>query len=237
MGRRPPEIDLEFEAAHHALLFGWLVRAVVEEVGPEMGERAMRRAVRRYGRERGGRMAARAAADGRPRNLDSYVAYGEWRADPGSMEQAFVQRGPQARLLVDRCPWHTTWAENDLVSYGRLYCLEIDRALVEGFNPDLELEIRGTRPNGATRCDFLFHDALGDAAIEAPGARTMPWSYHLGHLYWTVREVVLEELGEAGETALRRALADFEARLGEKAVEAILAHRGTDFDRPAEWGE
>lgn len=227
---------MEFEAAHHALLFAWLARAVVEGVGPEVGERVVRGAVRRYGRERGGRMAARAVADGHPRNLDSYVAYSEWRADPGSMEQAFVERRPRARLVVDRCPWHSVWAEDDLLRYGRLYCLEIDRALMEGFNPDLELEVKGTRPNGASRCDFIFHDALGDRPVEAPGARAMPWAYHLGHLYWTMRGVVLEELGEVGETALRRALADFAARYGDEAVEVILDHRDVDFRRPPEWG-
>jgi hypothetical protein len=226
-------MGVEFTATHHALLFGWLARAVVEQAGPEVGERVIRRAVRCYGRERGGRMAARAAADGHPLNLASYVAYGEWRADPRSMEQAYVERAPQARLLVDRCPWHTTWTEADLVVYGRLYCLEIDQALMSGFNPDLKLEVRGTRPNGAARCEFLFHDALEEGTIDAPSARGMPWTYHLGHLYWTVRRVVIEGLGQPGKEALQVGLADFAARYGQEAVEAILAYREVDFGRPA----
>jgi hypothetical protein len=229
------QVDVAFTAEHHALLFGWLARAVVEEAGPGMGEPVVRRAVRRYGRERGGRMAARATADGHPLTLSAYVAYGEWRADPDAMEQAFAERAPQARLLVDRCPWHTVWGENGLLDHGRLYCLEIDQALVEGFNPNLELEVRGTRPNGAAQCDFLFHEALVDEPVDAPAARVMSWAYHLGHLYWSVREVVVEALGEAGERALERALSDFAARYGEEAVEAILAYRETDFRRPFEF--
>lgn len=229
---RSPGSDVEFTAIHHALLFGWLARSVVERVGSERGEPVVRRAVRRYGRERGRRMAARAAADGHPLNLSSYVAYGEWRADPDSMEQAFVERAPQARLVVDRCPWHTVWAENGLTSYGRLYCLEIDQALMAGFNPDLALEVRGTRPNGAAQCDFLFHDAFDDEAIDAPGAQVMPWAYHLGHLYWTVNEVVVEALGEAGEAVMEGARAEFAARYGREALEVILAYRETDFRRP-----
>ena len=37
------QVDVAFTAEHHALLFGWLARAVVEEAGPGMGEPVVRR--------------------------------------------------------------------------------------------------------------------------------------------------------------------------------------------------
>jgi hypothetical protein len=217
-----------FTPEHHALLFALMAKAVVARVGEERGEAVMRQAVRRYGEERGHRMALRAEADGERLSMANYLAYGEWSTDPGEIKQAIAEEGTDVRMTVHRCPWHAAWADNNLMAYGRVYCLEIDEALVRGFNPVLTLEVAQTRPNDGESCEFVFHD------VERRGprcGRVMPWAFHLGHLYKTVGEVMVEEIGAAGREAAGEALEAFAERYGEAAAEVILEYEGVDFRR------
>ncbi|MGD8967868.1 MAG: L-2-amino-thiazoline-4-carboxylic acid hydrolase [Anaerolineae bacterium] len=215
-----------FTATHHALLFAWMARAVIDRVGKERGEAVILEAVRRYGEERGHRMALRAEADGEPLSTANYLAYGEWSANPGETEQTIVEQGADVRMTVQRCPWHAAWAENDLMAYGRLYCLEIDEALVRGFNAALRLDVACTRPNDSKSCEFVFH---GVGKRVPRHGRVMPWAYHVGHLYKTVGDVMVEEMGPVGREAAREALDPFAQRYGEEAAEVVLAYRDVDF--------
>jgi hypothetical protein len=208
-----------------------MAKAVTARVGEARGEAVVRKAVRRYGQERGHRMALRAEADGEQLGMANYLAYGEWSADAGESEQAIVEEGADVRMTVHRCPWHAAWAENDLMRCGRLYCLEIDEALVKGFNPALRLDVNATRPNDGEPCEFVFHD------VEERGprrGRVMPWAYHVGHLYKTVGDVTVEELGVVGREATREALAAFAERYGEEAAQVVLGYMDMDFGRLAE---
>jgi len=216
-----------FTATHHALLFAWISRAVVEGVGVARGETAIRKAVRRYGEQRGRRMALRAQADGQALSMGSFRAYGEWEVDAGQMEHSVVSHGRDMKTHVRKCPWHTAWTEGDLVAYGRFYCLEIDEALVRGFNPNLKLEVNRTQTNDGEYCEFVYRDVGG--TVSRRGV-VMPWGYHTGHLYKTVAEVVVEELGEVGREAVKSALADFAERYGEEAARSVMAYQNTDFD-------
>ncbi len=229
-----------FAAAHHALLFAWISRAVVERVGEDRGESVTRKAVRRYGEERGRRMARRAQACGHALSMANYFAYGEWEAGPGEMEQQIVEKVPHARVHVHKCPWHTAWENNGLVQYGRVYCLEIDEALVRGFNSGLKVNVNSTQTNGDDRCEFVFHNAnltlfntllLGYKKAIKPGRRAlMPWDYHTGHLYKTMGEVFVEELGQAGREAMSAALKEFSNCYGEEAVRVVVAYQDEDFN-------
>lgn len=226
---------------HHALLLAWMARAVVQRVGEDKGETVVRGAVRRYGEQRGKRMAMRAQANGHALTMTNYLAYGEWTAPKGERGQSMVERAPHARALVHKCPWHAAWEENDLMPYGRLYCLEIDEALIRGFNPELRLDVNSTQATGGEQCEFVFYDAnltvknslslMYKRAVK-PGKRAfMPWDYHLGHLYKTVGDVVVAELGPAGQEAINDALAEFANRYGEEAAQIVKAYEETDFDR------
>ncbi|MBT4496621.1 MAG: L-2-amino-thiazoline-4-carboxylic acid hydrolase [Gemmatimonadetes bacterium] len=223
----------EFSPAHHALLFAWLSRAIVTRVGAERGEEIVRRATRRYGEERGWRMALRAQAAGDSLSMANYMAYGEWAADPGESEHTvFVEEG-RVRTEVHRCPWHKAWEADELMEYGRLYCLEIDCALAWGFNPDLKLEVNSSLSNDDRDCEFVFH---GGEEVEKKRGWVMPWPYHVGHLYWTVRRAVVEELGEQGVEVADEVLGRFGKRYGEEAVRSVESYRDTDFKRLPEDG-
>lgn len=232
---------MELSASHHAVLFALLARAVLVHFGAERGEAVIRQAVRRYGEQRGGRMRLRALRDGEALTMLNYMAYSEWRGREGESQQKMAETAPDAYSFIERCPWNDAWMENDLLPYGRLYCQEIDLALVRGFNPQLRLEVRSTLSNDQKPCEFVFYQAdltpenlviLGEkkAANQQKGA-VMPWGYHLGHLYQAVKSAVVSELGGAGEAVLQEALSEFAQRYGEEVVQMILSFQTVDFDR------
>jgi hypothetical protein len=229
-----------FTPAHHGLLMAWISRQVCQRVGPLKGEALIRKAIRRYGEERGGRMALRALADKKELTILTFMIYGEWSAAPGEVEQKLEQNNHNnMRLLVERCPWQVAWLENDLLDFGRIYCQEIDLALLRGFNPDLHLDVVKTQPNDRQPCDFIFHGsplsvansiALTVGKKMNPGKRAiLPWEYHVGHLYKSFSDVLTAELGLVGREAAEAALVEFADRFGERAAQVVRFYLQTDF--------
>lgn len=229
-----------FTPTHHALMIAWISRALVDAVGESEGERIIRKGVVKYGNQRGRRMALRAEANGHPRTIANYLAYAEVKTSSATKSQV-VEKSPHARTHMLRCDWHDAWEDDDLMRYGRYFCMEIDRAVVQGFNDRLVLEVNGTMSNGADYCDFVFKDAnltllklapLAWKRAIRPGKRAvMPWEYHVGHLYRTLGDVITEELGARAADVARTALSDFADRYGEPAAEIVLSYQATDFDQ------
>jgi hypothetical protein len=227
--------SLEFSAADHARLFGWISRAVINRVGDERGPAVVRQAVRRYGEQRGRRMAMRAQAHGDPMTMDTFLAYGELRIRQGESVFETMQEKSDLVSRAVRCAWHQAWQADDVLPYGELYCLDVDHALLRGFNPELRIEVNSRLSGGDPCCEFVYHDVAG--ADVGGGRVTMPWIYHLGHLFNTAGEVIALELGEVGEDAMAEALAEFAANYGEEAAQAVAAYQDTDFEQPLEWVE
>lgn len=230
-----------FSATHHALLFAWISKAIIDQAGEEKGEVLIRRAVRQYGQERGHRMAQRARADEQDLSLTTFLSYGEWKAGPGEMEVQKVERPPDIQSRVFKCPWHSAWRETGLLPFGRFYCLEIDEALAEGFNPKVNLEVRATQTNGARECEFVYHQATLEGANHPPAGEpkgvdpnqnVRPWEYHAGHLFVTLEKMVIAELGEPGRAAVEAGLAEFSRYYGEAAAQIVTSFRAVDFSQP-----
>jgi hypothetical protein len=104
--------------------------------------------------------------------------------------------------------------------------LEIDEALVRGFNAALTVDVARTRANDGEDCEFVFR---GVNERGPRRGRAMPWAYHVGHLYQTVADVLVEELGPVGQEATREALAAFANRYGKGAAAVVLGYRDVDF--------
>ena len=227
---------------HHALLFAWLAEGVMRSVDEDRGARVLADAVWRYGVERGTRMAARALANGDPLDWGHYVAYGEWRAPEGEMASVTVATSPDLVRHVSSCPWSTAWRDEELSAYGRHYCATIDEALAHGFNPALRLEVASTLSGGAACCAFRFVEAhLDEASLRQMACRrtqvetdaAMPWVYHCAHLLSTMRTVILDNLGTAGERVVGDALRRFAERYGNASLEAIRACARSVFGLPS----
>lgn len=236
MNEREVNVDVSFTAEHHALLFAWVAREAVALGGEQAAVPALRAAVRRYGEERGHRMALRAQQDGQPLSMAVYLSYREWDVPAGALQQTGAPRGSALDAETRRCPWATVWQKEGLTEYGRYYCQEIDSALVRGFNPNLIIDVRGTRMNGSRSCRFVYHDAFsGTLAHEntqrPEAARRLPWSYHTAHLYAALRGVLGEQLGTIGRAACDAGLASFAVRFGAATADYVNAHAQDDFGR------
>jgi hypothetical protein len=226
-------------AKDHALLFGYLARAVIEVMGEKEGGNLLRQAIRRYGHQRGRRMAQRAQANGDSLDMFNFLAYGEWRANADENEQSSKSVGPHFETRVTKCIWNTTWEENELLAYGHYYCLEIDAALVRGFNPNLNIEIRSTLSSKMPSCHFIFHQVnmtperaarLGAKKAELENTAVMPWTYHCAHLLHAIETTLTDTHLGKGDQAKKAGLAAFEAHVGTDVLRGISSLSTTDFD-------
>ena len=224
-----------FTAQHHALLFAWIARETIARVGEEVASPVLCAAVRRYGEQRGRRMALRAQQDGQPLSMATCLSYREWEVPAGEMQQTGVPWRGDLRVQVRRCCWATTWQQEGLTEYGKYYCQEIDKALVRGFNPELVVDVKGTRTNGSRMCELVYHGAFEGTLVHeetqrGQEQRTLPWNYHTAHLYATMSAGLQGELGSAGVVASQAALETFTSRFGMAVADVLVADAKMDFD-------
>lgn len=227
----------DFYIDDHALLFAWLARSLLggaPEAGPELVEAW----VKAYGRERGLRSARRCLDDGQILSLSNYFVYSEWHDERGWNRNRLVSLAPYHFEAVE-CGWNRIWRAHDLLEYGRLYCRWVDYALVEGFNPELRLEMSGTLSAGDGCCGFYWPDqAFSEAELEELAERraaaqprvTRDFLYHLAHLYDALRRVLIPTLGlKAAAAILERGLDDYSLLFGPKKTNALLEAAERDF--------
>lgn len=222
---------------HHAVLFAYIARALVNRVREVNTEQVLRKAVGHYGEQRGKRMFLRTQKYGYNPSILNYMVFGEWRAGEGDSEVRITEVDPHLKFCVLKCPWYDAWDKEGLVNYGKYYCMEIDDALMYGYNPKFSLRVLTTKPNDNEDCKFVFHEAYVDLVEmdkrknEIGDSAVMGWDYHLGHLYKSVGEIVEEELGEIGRSAMRAALGDFSEKYGQEAAEIVVSFKDVDFDQ------
>jgi hypothetical protein len=227
---------------HHAVLFALIARHTIEQFGANEGEAVIRKAIRRYGNQRGKRMAMRAQANSQDLTMPGYLSYGEWQPSAYDiMSSTKEDIELDMRMKVVKCPWNDAWVKYGLIQYGRIYCQEIDDALIKGFNPALTLETISTLSNDGQPCVFIYRDAcsvqkesptlLQKKQSEPQETNTMPWEYHCGHLYKTFNAVLIDEWGVIGMAAIRSALEEFGSIFGKEATRLILGYQETDFDQ------
>jgi len=234
------EVRKGFKAENQALLFAWIARATIDKVGKAKAEPVLKKAVIRYGEQRGKRMAMRATANSHVLDMLGYLSYGEWKAGKGEMQMLIIKEPPDLRVKAPKCSWHTAWSQAGLNEFGKYYCQSIDVAVLNGFNPTLRLEVTDIKPEGKPECVMLFHNArLGPAEMLAlmgrkmfkPGRRAlMPWDYHAGHIYKTMKEVLEEELGAVAEEIITAAMTEFSGRYGREAAEIVRQFENVDFN-------
>lgn len=229
-------------ASHHAMLFALLAKETIDAFG-EAGKRTITTGVNRYGEQRGHRMALRTLADGNPLDVENYLVYGEWEAFPGQMDLRFPAYFPQVSMQNYRCPWHTEWSKRGLEEYGRYYCRDVDSALARGYN-GMELKLVANRMLGDDCCDFIFTNCavapermaeFAQKRAQIGSKAKMPWEYHVGHLYRTMKEVIVGAFQEKGEVAVARAMKCYLLEYGEEAHELVLKYSTLDYDAMPEY--
>ena len=232
-------LALEFYIEDHALLFG-LMGKYAEELCGKSGLEALSHGVMLYGRERGLRMAMRARKNGDELDAVSYVIYGEWSDPKGSSHSEVRAYVPDYVYSCLSCGWCDTWKRYGLMEYGRIYCRYIDKSLLRGFSPKLELLIDGSLSEGDEACVFTFKgaDFIDEEGFQRAMARKASMAesnirdflYHTGHNCSALRRVFMLELGLlAAEEICERALSEFAKLMGPEKAEAVRIEANQDF--------
>ncbi|MBN1623180.1 MAG: L-2-amino-thiazoline-4-carboxylic acid hydrolase [Clostridia bacterium] len=166
----------------HAMVFGLYVRKLKNMLGDE-ADPIIESMVNLYGNQRGARMRQRAGLAGFDGSMETYMSFGEWTSDEGTMDIRIAEKGIPAVTRVYKCPWHAEWEKFGFVSEGEYYCRFVDKALVKGFNELLELGVNSIQTRGDEYCEFVWNGANMDGIRKLEEVnRIMPWEYHIAHL-------------------------------------------------------
>jgi hypothetical protein len=223
-----------FTVENHALLAALLAKYAII-IAKGRGEDAIKAGVTRYGRERGGRMAKRARKNGDLPTMLNYMAYGEWRPVPGTMEITTVQKDPVYITRVTLCPWCEIWKKHGLLQYGKYYCQSVDQNLVKGFDEALNLGIEALQSWGEPYCEFVWNGVaftreaektLSDKIQALGNSGIMSWEYHTGHLFTTIGAELIRLLGDEGKKVIEAAKDDF-SRLFDTDATLLLEDLAT----------
>lgn len=217
---------------HQAVMFALLAKHAVLLRGQE-GKDSILRGMTIYGKERGSRMAGHARRRGDEINIMTNQAYGEWKPDfPGQMEFGQIRIQPTLQTYISRCAWCDAWKKHGLTEYGKLYCVNVDNAVYQGYQ-DQYVCTQITEPMswGGTRCEFDWGCPLTPEENEALAAKKQElgsscmedMTFHTAHILSAISRILLEDLGEDGRTAVDRALADFTDLFGAACLEAVEA--------------
>ncbi len=136
-----------------ARIVGPLIRAFAAEIGEERTLAIVRPLIRELARQSGGELArllGEQTMEAFAKTLD------RWREN-GALEIEILEQTP-ARLSfnVTRCRYAEMYRALGLADLGASLSCQRDGALVEGFNPDIQLTRTQTIMEGASCCDFRF---------------------------------------------------------------------------------
>lgn len=215
---------------HHAVLFALLAKHAVTLCG-EKGKESVLSGMTVYGKERGARMAANALENGDELTTMTNQAYGEWKPDyDGQMEFGQLRTEPTLQTYIAKCAWCDAWKKHGLLEYGKLYCVNVDNAVYQGFRSDFVCTPTATALSwGGTRCEFDWGHPLTEKEAEELvrkkkelGTSCMrDFNFHTAHLKYTLGKVLSEELGEDGEKAVEYAVRDYVRLFGQEYLDVL----------------
>jgi L-2-amino-thiazoline-4-carboxylic acid hydrolase len=153
MESREPTLPLIQQREIEARIVGPLLRAFATEIGQEPTLAIVRGVIRDLARQ-GGSELAKLLGD---QTLEAFAqALDRWREN-GALEIEMLEQSPsELSFNVTRCRYAEMYKALGLADLGGSLSCVRDFALVEGFNPDIELTRTQTIMEGAAFCDFRF---------------------------------------------------------------------------------
>lgn len=225
-----PNEPVRCKIEHHAILFAFLAKRAIELCGGK-GKEAILSGMTTYGNERGARMAANALAHGDELTTMTNQAYGEWRPDyDGQMEFGQLRTQPTLQTYISKCAWCDAWKKHNLTEYGKLYCVNVDNAVYQGFRADFVCTPIATSMSwGGERCEFDWGypltteevNELTDKKKELGTSCMKDFTFHTAHIKHTISRTLIETLGEDGQKAVDLALKDFADTFGQEYLEVL----------------
>lgn len=228
---------MELSEKHHAQIIAAFHTELQAYGRP--GLAVFTRGAQQYGEERGRRMALRALRDKRELDFLGYFAYSEWEATPGFYDISMRAEAGTVYEKVTKCPWAFVFADMGKKECGVLYCREIDRAIVRGFNPELCLELLSTQHLEGC-CSFQFkHKDIDEALLtradeikkESGNKNILPMSYHCAHVYSVFSRLISDIYGKEGNAVISRANHAIGECLGTESMKKLYRYETEDFTR------
>ena len=144
-----------------------ILAPVLEALGREFGREEVLRVaagvIRDIARTQGAAMAQGCGAD----SLSAFAStLDRWQADDALQLAVLRQDEDHFDFNVTRCRYAEMYRALGIPELGAILSCNRDGALIEGFNPMVQLTRSQTLMGGATHCDFRYRrrDTAGDAA-------------------------------------------------------------------------
>lgn len=226
-----------YTSKHHAILFGFIAKSIIDIKGEETAN-FIQKLSHKYGNQRGKRMALRVLKDDLPLTMENYFVYSEWNTQDGKAKSSVKALTPEYIYCVDVCSWCENWKTYDLAEYGKYYCSEIDIALLEGFNPNLTLEVPTILSLGDDHCQFHWKDAhftkkdlenINRRKELSRGRHIASWEYHTAHLYFTMKEEILIHFKDQGQRIMETAETQFKNAFGQNSINQLMTYEQVNF--------
>ena len=228
----------ELKIENQAMMFAFLSRAAIEAKGEE-GRAAIQAGMIRYGKERGARMAERARKAGDPVDLWTNQAYGEWKPDyAGQMDFGMLRAEPTYQTYIAKCAWCEAWKKNDILEYGREYCVNVDTAVYEGFGAGAVCTPISTSMSwGGERCDFDWGKPLSEEEVKMVAGKKAElgtsamrdFNFHTAHIYYSIADELRRHFPEDSGEIIEKAVADYIDLFGQEAYDCLLKFSPDEF--------
>jgi hypothetical protein len=136
-------------------MFAVFAKTVIDALGKEKGEALVREAVMTFGAVRGKRIAEKVKGQGLELTFANFLIYMDLDSSAALTFTPSIEDGNML-LSISRCAFAEGAQAVGLEEYFHYYCKWVDNAIIEGYNPDLVLEIPQTISGGADACIFRY---------------------------------------------------------------------------------
>ncbi len=155
-----PKLPLIDQREIEARIVGPLIRAFATELGDARTLEIVRNLIHDLARNAGSELA-RAVGE---HTLEAFAqGLDRWKEN-GALEIDVLEKSPdRLSFNVTRCRYAEMYNALGLADLGGTLSCQRDYALIQGFNPDIELTRTQTIMEGASHCDFRFR-------VRAPAA-------------------------------------------------------------------
>ena len=136
-----------------AKIVGPLIRGFIETMGREAALEVVREVISGLARQGGADLASRLG----DASLSAFATVLDLWREGGALEIDLLEQSREALSFnVTRCKYAELYRALGLADLGGSLSCRRDFALIEGFNPTIELERTQTLMEGAPFCDFRF---------------------------------------------------------------------------------
>ena len=130
-----------------------VVHAMADEFGAERVHAILRQVIVEIARTQGAAMAATCDSN---TTADLAGTLDRWKADGALEMDVLEQDAEKLSYNVTRCRYAEMYRELGIPELGAILSCGRDAALIEGFNPTVQLTRTQTILGGATHCDFRY---------------------------------------------------------------------------------